>query len=103
MPDPGNGNSAPQTGEEAMDPQKQKERGRLMVPMLVAHVVCCGGLMLVVFVGSAGFAAIAAFARDPVVQAVALAGAASLLVVLWSRRRTGAVRGTGGERSRRTG
>lgn len=76
---------------------------KIIVPVLLAHVACCGGILLVVFVGSAGFAAIAAFARDPVVQAVALAGAASLLVVLWSRRRTGAVRGTGGERSRRTG
>ncbi|MEE8436649.1 MAG: hypothetical protein V3S64_17815 [bacterium] len=82
-----------------MGPQKQNERGRLMVPALIAHVVCCGGLLLVVLVGSAGFAAIAAFARDPVVQAVALAGVASLLVVWWSRRRSATARGTGGERS----
>lgn len=76
---------------------------KIVVPVFLAHVVCCGGILLVAFVGSAGFAAIAAFAHDPVVQAVALAGAALLLVVLWSRRRTAAARGTGGDRSSSTG
>ena len=64
-------------------------------------LVCCGGLVLFVLLGSAGFAAIATFLRDPVVQAVGLAALVALLMVLWSRRRSGAAAGTRDERSTR--
>ena len=81
-----------------MDPQEKKEHGGLMVPALLAHLACCGGLLLFMLVGSAGFAAIAAIVRDPLVQTIALAGVAAIFVVWWRRRRSGTARELDGPR-----
>ncbi len=43
-----------------MEQRNGNKFGRLMVPALLVHLVCCGGLLLAVMLGSVGFAAIAA-------------------------------------------
>lgn len=43
-----------------------------LLAVIVAHVVCCGAIFVAAVFGSAGFAALAGFVRNPLVQGVAL-------------------------------
>ena len=66
--------------------KEDKMPGKFMVPLLLAHVVCCGGILLLVALGSAGLAAILGWLLDPVVQGAGLLALAVLLAALWKRR-----------------
>ncbi len=57
-----------------------------MIPLLLAHVVCCGGIFLIVIVGSAGLTAIGGMLRNPLVQVVGLILLGMALVAFWRRR-----------------
>ncbi len=57
-----------------------------MIPLLLAHVVCCGGILLLVVVGSAGLTAIGGMLRNPLVQVVGLILLGMALVAFWRRR-----------------
>jgi len=57
-----------------------------MIPLLLAHVVCCGGIFLIFIVGSAGLTAIGGMLRDPLVQVVGVVLLAIALVAFWQRR-----------------
>jgi membrane protein implicated in regulation of membrane protease activity len=50
-----------------------------------AHVICCGGLILLSVVGTAGIASLFSFFLDPLVQWIGLAVLAGGLVILWRR------------------
>ncbi len=60
--------------------------GKFLYPLLLAHVVCCGGILLLVALGSAGLAAILGWLLNPVVQGAGLLALAVLLAALWKRR-----------------
>jgi len=68
--------------------------GSVVVPVAVLHAVCCGGLLLALLLGSAGFTVIAAFFQDPLIQAAGLIGAAALALWAWRRHKASLARRT---------
>ncbi|MCZ6730323.1 MAG: hypothetical protein O7C61_11510 [SAR324 cluster bacterium] len=71
MNDPNNGSSGPNKG---------------FLVMVAAHVVCCGGILLVVTIGWAGIAALAGIFLDPLVQLGVVISGGVLAVLFWKRR-----------------
>ncbi len=57
-----------------------------VIPLLLAHAVCCGGIFLIAVVGSAGLTAIGGMLRDPLVQVVGVVLLAIALGAFWRRR-----------------
>ena len=77
---------------ESMKQRSGKEIGRLMVPALLVHGVCCGGLLVALLMGSAGLTVVAALVRDPLIQAAGLLAGTGLALWAWRRHKASLAR-----------
>lgn len=77
MNDPNIGSSGPNKG---------------FLVMVAAHVVCCGGILLVVTIGWAGIAALAGVFLDPLVQLGVVIFSGVLALLVWKMRQGNKVR-----------
>lgn len=71
-----------------MKGQNQNSTGpsRGLLVLAAAHVVCCGGVILVATIGWAGIAALAGIFLDPFVQAGIIASGGVVAAIVWKRR-----------------
>lgn len=66
--------------------QNRTEPNKGLLVMIAAHVVCCGGIFLVVTIGWAGIAAFASIFLDPLVQLGVVIFSGVLALLVWKRR-----------------
>ena len=71
-----------------MNSQNQNRTGpnKGLLVVAAAHVVCCGGILMVVTIGWAGIAALAGIFLDPFVQAGVIVLVGLLAAIVWKRR-----------------
>lgn len=70
--------------EQSKPPGRSK---KMLVPVLLGHVVCCGGILLWPVIGSAVITALGGIADSLALQLVGLALAAGGAAVFWRRRK----------------
>ncbi len=71
-----------------MNIQNQNRTGpnKGLLVVVAAHIVCCGGILLVVTIGWAGIAALAGIFLDPFVQVGVIVLGGVLAAIVWKRR-----------------